>query len=114
MSDPAEIKARSDAAFDGRDFDALGASDKRRYLERSAAAIAALRGAGWAIVPKTASDQMAASGAAALRNRIMPIPEYDFSRPVDLEKPEPDNRLFNRAQMDEVWDAMVQAAEGNN
>lgn len=32
-----EKMARSDAVFDGRDFDALGAADKKRYLARSQA-----------------------------------------------------------------------------
>lgn len=34
-----EAAARSDAEFDGRDFDALGRADKRRYLERSRKAL---------------------------------------------------------------------------
>ena len=36
-----EAAARSDAAFDGRDFDALGRADKRRYLDRSRKALEA-------------------------------------------------------------------------
>lgn len=34
--------ARSDAAFDGRDFNTLSRADKRRYLERCLAALRAI------------------------------------------------------------------------
>lgn len=38
-----EIVARSDAQFDGRDFDGLGRADKKRYLDRAAAGLQAVR-----------------------------------------------------------------------
>lgn len=37
-----EIAARSDANFDGRDFDGLSAADRKRYLARSEAALQAV------------------------------------------------------------------------
>ncbi|TIR26598.1 MAG: hypothetical protein E5X34_02880 [Mesorhizobium sp.] len=38
-----EAMARSDAKFDGRDFDSLGRTDRHRYLARSLAALKAIR-----------------------------------------------------------------------
>lgn len=37
-----DVIARSDATFDGRDFDSLGRADKERYLERAQRGLSAL------------------------------------------------------------------------
>lgn len=42
--DMVERAARSDSSFDGRTFDALGTADKKRYLARSRASLAAAYG----------------------------------------------------------------------
>lgn len=60
--DAIERAARSDAEFDGRDFDRLGRIDRQRYIDRSARALQAALGdgvvvpAGWRSIETAPTD----------------------------------------------------------
>lgn len=55
-----ERAARSDAAFDGRDFDRLGRVDRQRYLDRAQKSLAAALSCpdGFRLVPAHLTDEM--------------------------------------------------------
>lgn len=46
------LMARADAGFDGRPFEAMPAADRKRYIARSTAALAAIEAAGMRVVPE--------------------------------------------------------------
>lgn len=117
--------ARSDAAFDGRDFNGFGRADKRRYLERCAWSRMAGEAAGMTISPKPAQFPLeSAEGGvihlpADLAARCREIAEWRKSGRLEGDKLRsyaqrtqsgfgpPDVRLAETLTMNEVLDLLL-------
>jgi hypothetical protein len=69
-----EAAARSDATFDGRDFDKLGRADRERYLARARLSVAAAEQAAWRPIEEAPRDG----------TRIMVAPSFWSGRTFDI------------------------------
>lgn len=52
MLNEVDIVARSDAEFDGRDFDKLSRTDRERYIARAFQSMQRLKAARWMAIPE--------------------------------------------------------------